>query len=186
MCLLIIPKIRLLNTLNKYINQKHKRLYCTVISIEKKVMIRNRYNCLTPSVPRHQRERMTHLKKRHHNQNTTKKGRTVQGVPQSPQKPQSFPDTKPNRKPKGQFLSPKNGQTAIKNKNFTKTYIQRHTMTDIVKKVREKSRECHNHKPQPQQKHSLGKFSKNINRGLNRFYVATTLALTSALVYTKR
>ena len=31
-------------------------------------MIRNRYNYLAPSVSRHQRERRTHLKQRHHNQ----------------------------------------------------------------------------------------------------------------------
>ena len=28
---------------------------------------------------------------------------------------------------------PKNGQTDIQNKTFTQTYMQRHTMTDIVK-----------------------------------------------------
>ena len=35
----------------------------------------------------------------------------------------------------------KTGQAAIQNKNFTRTYMQ--------KKVREKSRECNNHKQQP-------------------------------------
>ena len=78
-----------------------------IIEIERKAMIRNRYNYLLPSVPRHQRERRTHLKERHHNQNTT------------------------SRKPKGQIL-PKNDQTAIQNQICTKTNMQRHTMTDIV------------------------------------------------------
>ena len=59
--------------------------------------------------PIHQRERRTHLKQRHHNQNTT------------------------STKPKVQFLSQKLiGQTAIQNKNFTRTYKQRHTMTELV------------------------------------------------------
>ena len=58
----------------------------SVRQIERKAMIRNRYNYLKPPVPRHQRERRTHLKQRHHNQNTTSK------------------------KPKGQFLSPKKSQ----------------------------------------------------------------------------
>ena len=60
------------------------------------------------SEARHQRERMTHLKYWHHNQNTT------------------------NRKRKGKFL-PKICQTAIQNKNDTKTYMQRHTMAELVK-----------------------------------------------------
>ena len=35
-------------------------------------MIRNQYNYLTPSIrPRHNREKRTHLKQWHHNQNTT-------------------------------------------------------------------------------------------------------------------
>ena len=34
-------------------------------------MIRNRYNYLTPSVQDTKKERRTHLKQRHHNQNTT-------------------------------------------------------------------------------------------------------------------
>ena len=58
--------------------------------------------------PRHQRERRTHLKQRHHNQNIS------------------------NRKPKGQFLFQNICQMAIQNKNFTRTYTQRHTMTEIV------------------------------------------------------
>ena len=53
---------------------------------------------------RHQRERRTHLKQRHHNQNTT------------------------NRMPKGPFLSQTSGQMAIeKKKKISKTYMQRHT-----------------------------------------------------------
>ena len=42
-----------------------------------KAIIRNRYNYLTPSVPRHQKERRTHLKQRHHNQNTTSRERKM-------------------------------------------------------------------------------------------------------------
>ena len=57
---------------------------------------------------KHQRERRTFLTQRHHNQNTT------------------------SRKPKGQFLSQKDGQMAIQNENCTRTYMQRHTMTEIV------------------------------------------------------
>ena len=53
--------------------------------------------------PRHQRERRTHLKQRHHNQ---KAKRIV-----------SFPNT---------------CQTATQNKTFTRTYMQRHTTTEIV------------------------------------------------------
>ena len=59
--------------------------------------------------PKHPRERRTHLKQQHHNQNIT------------------------SRKTKGQYLSQKIGQMAIQNKKkFTRTYIQRHTMIEIV------------------------------------------------------
>ena len=61
--------------------------------------------------PRRQRERRTHLKQRHNNQNTT------------------------SRKPKGQFLSQIIGQTATQNTNFTRTYMHRHIMTEIVKSL---------------------------------------------------
>ena len=105
-------------------------------------MIRNRYNYLTPSVPRHQRERRTHLKQRRHNQNST------------------------SRKPKGQFLSQKIGQTTIQNKTFTRRYMQRHTMTEIVN-------------------HSRSIALESSVKTLNRCYMATTLALTSAVVYTR-
>ena len=98
--------------------------------------------------PRHQGKGRTHIKQRGHNQNTT------------------------SRRPKGQFLSPKIGQTAIQNKKFTRTYMQGHSMTGIV-----------NHN---RSKHLLGTVNKNITAGLNRFYVATTLAFSSAaLVYTR-
>ena len=57
--------------------------------------------------PRHQRERRTHLKQRHYNQNTTK------------------------QKAKSSF--PKIGRTAaIQKKKITRTFMQRHTMTEIV------------------------------------------------------
>ena len=109
-------------------------------------MIRNRYNYITSSVQ--ERERRTHLKQRHHNQNTT------------------------SRKPKGQFLTQTIGQNGVS--KIKVSYMQRHIMTELVNhgrstalewsvkpllgicvfctceiKVREKSRECHNHKPQP-------------------------------------
>ena len=74
--------------------------------------------------PWHQRERRNRLKQLHQNQNIT------------------------SRKPKGQFLSQKIGQKVIQNKNYTRTYMQKHTVTVIVIKVREKSRECHSYKPQ--------------------------------------
>ena len=59
--------------------------------------------------PRHQKERRMHLKQRHHNQNTTSQ--------------------------KGSFV-PKIGRMAIQNKSFTRTYMQRHTMTEIVNHCR--------------------------------------------------
>ena len=98
---------------------------------------------------RHQRERRTHFKQRHHNQNTT------------------------NRMPKGPFLSQTSGQTAIKNKIknqqdiHAKTY---NTMTEIVHHSRSTA---------------LERSVKTLLGGLNRFYVATTLALSSAVVYTR-
>ena len=123
---------------------------------------------------------MTHLKQRHHNQNTT------------------------SRKPKGQFLSPitpspppthpptpdnkKNGQTAIKKKNHQDMSMQRHTMTEIV-----------NHSSSTVLERSTKNFLGWVDGwvgggggdgrgggggGLNRFYLATTLALSSAVVYT--
>ena len=61
--------------------QKSKLYNRVQIQIERKTMTRNRYNYLTPSVPRQQRERRTHLKQWNHNQNS------------------------PSRKQKGQFLS---------------------------------------------------------------------------------
>ena len=60
---------------------------------------------------------------------------------------------------------PNIGQTAIQNKHFTRTYNDRNS--------------------KPQQRHSLGMVSKTLLGGLNLFYVATTLALSSAVVYTR-
>ena len=77
-----------------------------IMDIERKAVIRNRYNYQTPSV-----------------QET--KGKEKATVPQSNQNTTS-------RKPKGQFLSEIIGQTAIQNKNFTRTYMQRHTATEKV------------------------------------------------------
>ena len=57
--------------------------------------------------PRHQTERRTHLKQRHHNQNST------------------------SRNPKGQFLS-QFAKRLSKIKKITRTYIQRHIMKEIV------------------------------------------------------
>ena len=56
--------------------------------------------------PRHQRERWTHLKQRHH--------KTLQAESQ-----------------KDSFF-PNNGQVTIQNINFTRTYMQRHTLTEMV------------------------------------------------------
>ena len=98
---------------------------------------------------RHQRERRTHLKQRHHNQNTT------------------------NRMPKGPFLSQTSGQTVIKNDNnkkISKTYMQRHTMTEIVNQSRSTA---------------LERSVETLLGGFNRFYVATILALSSTVVYTR-
>ena len=57
---------------------------------------------------RFRRERRTHVKQRHHNQTTT------------------------SRKPKGQFLSQNIDHRAIQNKIYTRTYMQRYTMTKVV------------------------------------------------------
>ena len=101
---------------------------------------------------RHQRR--THLKQRHYNQNTT------------------------NRMPKGPFLSQTSGQTAIKNKKkISKTYMERHTMTEIVNHSRSTTLER-------SVKTLLGGVGGR-GGGFNRFYMATTLALNSAVVYTR-
>ena len=96
---------------------------------------------------RHQRERRTHLKQRHHNQNTT------------------------NRMPKGPFLSQTSGHTAIKNENKNQQDIHAKTYNDRNSK--------------PKQKHRLGTSVKTLLGGFNRFYVATILALSSTVVYTR-
>ena len=102
---------------------------------------------------RHQRR--THLKQRHHNQNTT------------------------NRMRKGPFLSQTSGQTAIKNKKkISKTYMERHTMTEIV-----------NHSRSTALEWSVKTLLEGVGwegvGGFNRYYVATTLALSSAVAYTR-
>ena len=64
--------------------------------------------------------------------------------------------------------------------------MQRHTMTGIIiitiiiyiyKKKQQKTKK--------QQKHRLGTVSKISLRGLNRLYVATNLALSSIVAYTR-
>ena len=85
-------------------------------------------------------------------------------------KPRQHNQNTTSRKLKGQFLS-QNWPNGYQNENFTRTYIQRHTTT-------------------AQQKHCLGTARKNFTRragmrGLNQIYVTTTLALSSAVVYTR-
>ena len=102
-------------------------------------------NTFHSKTPRHQRGRRTHIKKWHHNQNTT------------------------SRKLKGQVL-PKKWPNGYQNKKFTKTYMQRHTLTDIV-----------NHSKSTALEQSV----KVLLGGLNWFYMATNLALIPAVVYTR-
>ena len=64
-----------------------------------------------------------------------------------------------------------NGQPAIQNKNCTMTNMQRHTMTDIENHSRSTA---------------LEPSVKILRRDLNRIYVATTLALIYAVVYTRQ
>ena len=109
-------------------------------------------NMLTCFRSRHQRR--THLKQRHHNQNTT------------------------NRMPKGPFLSQTSGQTAIKNKKESKTYMERHTMTEIVNHSRSTVLER-------SVKTLLGGVGWEEVGDFNRFYEATTLALSSVVVNTR-
>ena len=114
-------------------------------------MIRNRYNYLTPSVLRYQRERRVHLKQRHHN-------KTLQAESQ-----------------KGSFVPPKKitkrlSKIKIHQDIYANTYNDRYS--------------------KQQQKHYLGTASKMllgvcVLGGLNRFYVATTIALSSAFVCTR-
>ena len=129
--------------------------------IERKAVIRYWYNYLTPFVPRHQRERRAHLKQRHHNQDTTR------------------------GKPRGQSVFSRILAKRIsKIKISPRVYMQRHTMIEIVNHSRSTA---------------LGRSVKILlgggcggegggggsGGGLNRFYVATTLALSSAVVYTR-
>ena len=97
-------------------------------------------------LPRHERER------RHHNQNNT------------------------GRKPKDRLFSQKNCQTAIQNKYFTRTYMQRHSMTEIVN---------HNRSTALERSVKILRGEMGWAGGLYRFYVATTVALSSAVVYTR-
>ena len=110
--------------------------------IEMKAMIWNQYNFLTPCV-QDTKGKEGHTES-HGNQNTT------------------------SRKPKGQFLSQIIGQTAIQSKNFTRTHMQRHTMTETVNHSRSTT---------------LEQSVKTLLGGLNRFYIAKTLALSSTVVY---
>ena len=68
---------------------------------------------------------------------------------------------------KDSFFPPKIGQTPIKNKNFIRKYMQKHTMTEIV-----------NHSGSTALEWSV----KTLLGRLNRFYVAKTLALNSVVV----
>ena len=127
-----------------------------MLKINRKEGIRDRYNYLIPSVQNTKIERMAYLKQRHHNQNTT------------------------NRKAKGQFFLTNIGQTSIETKNsnrnkHAKTYNDRNS--------------------KPQQKHCLGTVRRKFTSGcvgegrgrgsFNRYFVATTLALSSAVLYTR-
>ena len=77
-------------------------------------MIRNRHNYLTPSV-----QDIKGKKGR-----TKRIGTTIETLQTESQKDSFFPKKKKKKK--------KNGQTAIQNKMLTRTYMQRHTMTEIV------------------------------------------------------
>ena len=79
-----------------------------------------------------------------------------------------------SRKPKEQFPFPHIGQTAIENENFTRTCMQRQTMIEIV-----------NHSRSTALERSVRILLGEGGGGLNRFYVAITLALRSAVVYTR-
>ena len=74
------------------------------------------------------------------------------------------------RKAKRTASFPKIGQMTIQNKNVTRTYMQRHTMTEVVNHSRS---------------NALEQSVKILPGGLNRFYMATTLALSFAMVYTR-
>ena len=93
----------------------------------------------------------------------------------------TVPQSKHNKQKAKRTLSfPKTGQTAIqtKQKKIFRTYMQRDTMTEIV-----------NHSRSIALERSV-KFcwvaGGGGGAGLNRFYVATTLALSSAVVYTRQ
>ena len=60
-----------------------------------------------------------------------------------------------------------NSQTAIQNKTYTKTNMQRQTITDLVN-------------------HSRSTALERVGGGFKSIYVATTLALSSVVVYTRR
>ena len=108
--------------------------------------------------PRHYRERRTHLKERHHNQTTT------------------------SRKPKGQFLSQKLAKRPskiIKKKSPGHTNVHAKTYNDRYSK-----NHCRSMVLERSVKYYWGRGVVE-GGGLNRFYVATTLAVSSARVYTR-
>ena len=88
---------------------------------------------------------------------TYSNGTTIKTLREESQKDNSFP--------------PKISQTAIQNKNFIRTScMQRHTITEIINHSR---------------RSALDRSVKTLLGVFNRFYVATTLALSSAVVYTR-
>ena len=102
-------------------------------------MVRHRYNYSAPSaLDTKGKDTKGKKKQRHHNQNTT------------------------SRKPKGQFLSQKNGQTAIQIKN---NYQDIHAQT------------YNDRNSKPQQKHRLQTISNNLTGSLkSRGFCGSTLS----------
>ena len=109
--------------------------------IERKAMIRNRYNYLTTSV-----QNIKGKDGRTSSNNTTIK--TLQAESQ-----------------KDSFF-PKIGQTAIQNKNSTRTYMQIHRMTETVNRSRSTALE-----------RSVKIFTGGGGGDFNQFYMATTSLL---------
>ena len=123
---------------------------CRNMKIEKKATIRNRYNYLKLPIQTAKGKEGRFYSN----------GTTIKTVQTESQKDSFFPRNWPNSYPKYKF---------------TRTYMQRHTMTEIV-----------NHN----RSNALKRSVETLWRwwwwwwGFNRFYVATTLALSSALVNT--
>ena len=131
---------------DKYAFRPRRVLYAGLSEIERKAMIRNRYNYPNPHPPphqRHQRERNTNTKYLDPNGNITSRSQTDS----------YFPTKCPNGYPK--------------QKDVSDTHIQRLTITKI------------NHDRRAAVERSVKSISQE---GLNRFYVATIVALTSAAV----